>query len=163
MIYVMNQDFDHISDMKNLAALTTYQAGAIQASANRSLQKFSDQVLEKFGITKMQWLIIGSVYDAGSEGVRVSDLAKQLGTNIPYLTNTINLLESKSILERSNNSKDNRAKSVTVAPRFASICPDIEATLRQALRQSIYGVIDPQDFLTYIKVMYRLSGLTGTD
>ena len=76
----------------DLGKITTYQAGVAQAAMHRVLQKLCDNILQPFGISKMQWLIIGTALDAGKHGVRISDLAAQLGTTMPYLTTTVNLL-----------------------------------------------------------------------
>lgn len=143
--------------MSQLANITTYQAGIIQASANRQLQKFSDNVLGQFGITKMQWLVIGTVLDAGPKGERISDLAKKLGTTLPYLTNTVNLLESKHMLVRKSNNSDARAKLVVVEKKFRPKCAVIEKSLRDALRKSVYTDVTQKDFETYIKVLYKLA------
>ena len=143
-------------DKHALSKITTYQAGIVQASMHRLLQKKSDEILKPFGITKMQWMIIGSVLEAGSAGARISDLAESIGTTIPYLTNSINLLESRGILIRATNDKDSRSKLVTVSPSFARKCKQIEAELREGLRKAIYSRVDPVEFSIYIKVMYEL-------
>lgn len=143
-------------DKYDLSKITTYQAGAVQAAMHRLLQKQSDQILKPFGLTKMQWMIIGSVLDAGSKGARISDLAETLGTTIPYLTTSINLLESRGMLARKANDKDSRSKLVTVSPSFLPKCKTIEAELRDGLRKAIYSRVDPVEFSIYIKVMYEL-------
>lgn len=140
----------------DLSKITTYQAGATQAYVNRKLQKICDAILEPFGVTKMQWMIIGHVYDGQGGGVRISDLAETLGTNMPYLTNSINLLESRGILERKEHGKDSRSKLVVVSKSFATKCDEIEATLRDGLRKTIYADVDPVEFSIYIKVQNQL-------
>lgn len=147
--------------MKNydLSTTTTYQAGATQAYVHRKLQKICDDILAPYGITKMQWLVIGTVYDAKAEGVRLSDLAEKLGTNLPYLTNTINLLEGRGILVRKENTQDSRSKLVAVADSYKAKCQEIEATLREGLRQTIYAGIDPVEFRVYIKVLNELAAV----
>lgn len=140
-----------------ISAITTYQAGILQSSAHRLLQKYSDEVLRPYGITKMQWMITGSVLDAGKDGIRITDLAKMLDTTLSYLTNTINLLESKGILQRTTNSQDERVKFVTVNPRFIPKCREIEKDLRAHLREVIYKDIAPEEFQTYMQVLHKLS------
>ena len=78
-----------------LSNITTYQAGTVQAAMHRLLQKQSDEVLKPFGLTKMHWMIIGNVIDAGDKGIRMSDLASLLGTSLPYLTKAVNALEKQ--------------------------------------------------------------------
>lgn len=146
-----------------LHKISTYQAGATQAYMHRKLQKVCDDILRPFGITKMQWLIIGHVLDAGETGIRISDLADTLGTTLPYLTNSINLLESRGILERRDNDKDTRSRLIVVCPDYVPTCAQIEATLRAGLRKTIYSKIDPKEFAIYIKVMEELAAVEIKD
>jgi DNA-binding MarR family transcriptional regulator len=141
----------------NISNITTYQAGILQSVVNRTLQKHSDTILRKYGLTKMHWLILGSILDAQNKGVRITDLAKTLGTTLPYLTTTINLLESKGMVARANHETDSRAKLVVIDPAFAERCQEIESAMRTALRKTIYANVDPEDFHTYMKVLYQLS------
>ncbi len=140
-----------------LSVATTYQAGIAQATMHRKLQKFCDDVLEPYGITKVQWLIVGTVFDHKSTGIRISDLTKILGTNMPYMTNTVNTLEDKNILKRVENSMDNRSVFITVSPSFLPKCKKIEVMLRDALRRKVYLNISYDDFRVYMKVLYQLA------
>ena len=140
----------------DLSVITTYQAGVAQSSAHRVLQKYCDEVLSRYGITKMHWLIIGTVLDAGEAGVRLTDLTDKLGTTMPYLTTTVNLLESKGMLQRTGHKSDSRSKVITINEDFAPKCDEIELTLRNALRQSVYADINPAEFRIYMKVLFQL-------
>lgn len=142
----------------DISDVTTYQAGIVQATMHRKLQKFCDEILEPYGITKMQWLIIGTVFDHKSTGVRISDLSRIMGTNLPYMTNTINRLVDKRILNRVVSQLDQRSSLITIAPTFAPKCKKIELLLRNALREKIYADINYDDFRIYMKVLYKLSG-----
>lgn len=143
----------------NNGGLTTYQAGATQAYLNRKLQKLCDDILRPYGITKTQWLVIGAILDEQENGVRLSDLAEKLGTTMSYLTTTINLLESRDILERKSNSDDTRSKQISVADDFVATCSEIEKTLRDQLRKTIYAKVDPDEFKIYLKVMNELAAV----
>lgn len=137
--------------------MTTYKVGALQAAANRSLKKLGDQLLKEYGISSMQWHIIGSVLDAGKEGARISDLAQSLDTTLPFLTNNVNLLESKGILERKNSSSDGRSRLVTVSAKFLPVCKEIEINLRAKLRDSLYSKVTPEELHTYLKTLIKFS------
>lgn len=141
----------------DLSTVTTYDSGIAQATMHRKLQKFCDDVLKPYGITKMQWLIVGTVYEHRQTGIRVSDLARIVGTNLPYMTNSVNVLEHKNILERLENQLDSRSSIIAIESDFAPKCKKIEQTLRDALRQKIYADISPDDFRIYLKVLYALA------
>lgn len=133
----------------------------MQSTAHRLLQKHCDAVLKEYGISKMQWLVIGTVLDAGKHGARVTELAEKLGTTLPYLTTTINILESKQIVCRRENKKDSRSKLVIVDPAFIPQCKEIETVLRRTLRETLYAHIDPAEFQVYIKVLAQLSDIAS--
>lgn len=140
----------------SLTSITTYQAGVGQASAHRNLQRICDEILRPFNITKMQWLIIGATLAAGKSGMRLTDLANELGTTMSYITREVNLLAAKGILVRSGHTVDHRSKLIFVANSYIKECSKIEATLRKGLRKSIYSDIDPTEFRVYLKVLFQL-------
>lgn len=154
---MLNKSTNNNAKKPRSTALTTYQAGVMQATVHRSLQKYCDQVLNQYGISKSQWLVIGTVLDHGSTGIRLSELAKELDTTMAYLTNSINLLESKNILIRTVSRNDTRAKYVTVNPSFASQCKEIEETLRVSLRKLMYSNVNNDDFRIYMKVLHQIA------
>lgn len=137
--------------------ISTYEAGIIQASVHRILQKACDDILRPYGITKAQWFIIGTILDAGDKGIRLTELAGKTDTTLAYLTNAINLLESKEFLVRQSEKVDSRAKRIVVHPDFKELCCDIEGSLRKGLRELLFKNIDPAEFQVYMKVLRQLS------
>lgn len=147
------------SNFEDLSKITTYQSGVIQSAAHRNLKKVTDDALAEHKISTMQWFIIGIVYDSGDNGIRITELAKQVGTTLGFLTNAINLLESRKILIRVGDTEDSRAKLVCVAPSYRNKCRTIEEDLRNKLRKSIYSQISYDDLRTYIKVLHKFANL----
>lgn len=143
----------------SLSELKTYQVGVIQSAAMRALRKHKDDCLQPHGLTGMQWVIIGSTLDAGRKGTRITDLAKMLDVTMAFLTNSVNLLESKGILERIENKNDSRSRMVRVTEKYVPICEKIEVELRKALRNSIYSKLTPLELHTYIRVLYKFAEL----
>jgi DNA-binding MarR family transcriptional regulator len=107
----------------------------------------------------MQWFTIGTILDAGSEGIRISDLAKQLDTTLAYMTTTVNLLESRGIILKRTHEYDARTKLVSVNPSYKKNCKKIEESLRQRLRDVLYQNIDHDELTAYVSVLYKLSKL----
>jgi len=143
----------------NLHDLATYHVGAIESAAHRALRKHKDACLQEYGITGMQWYIIGYVLDGPRAGVRITDLAQNLGTTMAFMTNTVNLLESKNMLLRTSNTDDSRSSMIKVAAKFKPVCKKIEADLRQKLRTSIYSKVTPEELTTYVKVISKFTEL----
>ena len=150
---------ENYANMEDLSTITTYQAGILQASTHRILQKHCDTILKKYGLSKMQWLIIGTVYDSGKKGIRLTDLAKKLDTTMSYITVTINLLHSMGVISRKENGIDSRSKLVSIDKDFMPKCAEIEKTMRESLRKSLYVHIKPEDLKVYLRVLYQLTAL----
>ncbi len=152
----MNKRSDNSYSDFNLAAITTYQSGVAQASAFRVIKRHTAHLLKDYNLTCMQWFTIGTVLDAGTEGIRISDLAKKLDTTLAYMTTTVNLLESRDILIKRTHEYDARTKLVAVTPKYIKTCTKIEKALRTRLREVLYGDITPEEIKVYVKVLYKL-------
>lgn len=139
--------------------LKTYHVGVIESAAHRALRKHKDKLLKGYGISGMQWYVIGTVADAGTAGIRITDLAKSLDTTLSFLTNTVNLLESKKILRRIVNENDSRSNFVCLNKKYEKTFDEIEHTLKLKLRKSIYSLVSKEDLKTYIHVINKFSNL----
>lgn len=143
----------------SIADLKTYHVGVIESAAHRALRKHKDGLLKEYGLTSMQWYIIGTVADTGDAGVRITDLAKTLDTTLAFLTNTVNLLEKMGILARRMNEEDNRSSFVVLKRNYRKTYLKIEEELRHKLRQTIYTRVTPDELKTYINVINKFSDL----
>lgn len=144
---------------KDISQITTYQSGIAQASAHRVVNRVVSDFLLRYDMTAMQWFTIGAVHDAGKNGIRLSDLTRRLETTLPYVTNIINLLESKSMVNKITHSGDSRIKLVSIAPEFVSTVQEIELELREHLRNVLYSEdqISREELQTYISVLYKIA------
>lgn len=143
---------------KDISQITTYQSGVVQASAHRLINRVVSDYLLQYGLTAMQWFIVGFIYDAGTNGIRLSDLTKKLDTTLPFITNSVNLLESKGIVKKLTHSGDSRIKLVLVTESFRPQVDEIETGLRNHLRQTLYREdgISRQELQDYIAVLYKI-------
>lgn len=141
----------------NLSKLTTYQAGVTQARAHRALSAKIGDYLRAHNLTTMQWSVLGFVYDAGKDGVRISDLAKELDTSLAFITNTVNTLEAKRMVVRSEHGSDNRAKLVHVTPEYAPKVASIEKELHRRFRKWLMDMVPSPDLGTYLKVLEQIA------
>jgi DNA-binding MarR family transcriptional regulator len=151
---------NNLEAMESLRSLPTYTAGIAQASAYRLLKKFTEDCISEHDLTMMQWYIIGTVNDSDPEkGLSVGDLAALLDTGLPYITNTINTLESRGIVERRCCKDDSRIKRIYLCEQYASVVTEIEEEMRKRMRATLYKDITPKELLTYMKVLYKLNAL----
>lgn len=142
----------------DISQITTYQSGVVQASAHRIISRVISDFLLQYGLSSMQWFIIGHIYDAGNSGIRLSDLNRRVHTTLPYITNTINLLESKGIVKKVSHSGDSRIKLVSIHDDYRSTVEEIESGLREHMRQKLYREdgIGRDELSDYIAVLYKI-------
>ena len=155
----MTKSIDELNQILDLSKITTYQAGVAQSTVHRLLQKHTNDCLRPYSLSTMQWFIIGTIYDSGTAGIRLTDLAKKVDTTLSFLTTAINQLESRGILQRAGSASDSRAKFVSVTEEFERIIPTIEEDLRNKMRKSFYAKVTPEDLRIYMKVLYQFSDL----
>ena len=143
---------------KDLSQITTYQSGVAQASAHRIITRVVSDFLLQYGLTSMQWFIIGHVYDSGANGIRMSDLTRRVQTTLPYITNTINLLESKGVVKKVGHAGDSRIKLVSITEDFKPQVQEIEDGLRDHMRKTLYREdgISREELGDYIAVLYKI-------
>jgi len=158
MIGEMSETNDFVEP--NMSYVSTYQSGIAQATAHRVINRTVSEYLVRYDLTAMQWFIIGYINDGGERGITLTELAHAIGTTLPYTTNTINLLESKGIINKRSLETDNRTKLVTLNPSYKEMVDEIEAGLRDELRDTLYSTdhISREELQTYITVLYKIAG-----
>ncbi len=153
-MFVSNRILGTVTNTKDLK---TYHVGVIEAAAHRALRQHKDSLLKGYSLTGVEWYLIGTVADAGKEGIRATDLAKILGTTMGFLTKTVALLEAKNILYRKANAKDARSNYIALNEKYRPTLNEIEIALRQKLRESLYSLITPEELLNYIHVLDKFA------
>jgi len=146
--------------MKNdISQITTYESGVVQSAAHRLTMKIKSDFLSQYGLTTMQWFIIGFAYDAGKDGVRLNSLMKYLDTTMPFITNLVNTLELKGIIHKTSDTKDSRIKIAKLNATYRKEVEEIETGLRSKLREELYGHdgISRDELNAYITVIYKIS------
>lgn len=145
--------------MQKISQITTYESGVMQSTAHRILSRIKSDYLSQFGLTSTQWYVIGFTYAAGSKGIRLNDLMQILDTSMPFITNIVNLLESKGILQKVSDTDDSRVKIARLNPKYESTVEEIENGLREELRVRLYREdhITREELATYIAVLYKIA------
>ncbi len=131
----------------------------MQSTAHRILGRINSDYLAQYGLTATQWYIIGYAYDAGANGVRLGQLKELLDTKMPFITMTVNQLESKGILQKLSHTEDSRVKIAKLNPLYKKTVEEIEQGLREELRVRLYNQdsISRDELTTYIKVLYKIA------
>jgi DNA-binding MarR family transcriptional regulator len=144
---------------KDISQITTYESGVVQSAAHRLTMKIKSDFLSQYGLTTMQWFIIGFAYDAGKTGIRLNSLMKYLDTTMPFITNLVNALELKGIIQKTSDTTDSRIKIARLNPSYKQEVEEIEAGLRAKLREELYthDGITRDELNNYISVIYKIS------
>lgn len=143
--------------MPNLSTITTYQAGVYQSRAFRELQQLTTRILKPYGITMAQWSLLGFVNDAGSDGIRSTELAIKLDTTQAFVTNTVNLLVKKGYVKRRDDISDSRARDIILNTKHIELVQKIEQAVRVALRREIYSKVTADELNTYVNVLIKFA------
>lgn len=120
--------------------ITTYQTVIAQARAYRKVRSFMDKTLKPYNLTITEWLIIGTAIDAGPTGIRISDLAKTLGVEMPVVTNLVHKATNTSWLRRIEDPEDKRARRVVMTHMGLEKACDIEGELKKATAPWLKGI-----------------------
>jgi len=144
---------------KDISQISTYESGVVQSAAHRLTMKIKTDYLSQYNLTPMQWFIIGFTYDAGEQGIRLSDLKKHVDSTMPFITATVNHLQAKGILHKVSDTNDSRVKIARLNPSYKKKVSEIEDGLRAKLRDELYNHdgISREELSIYISVLYKIS------
>lgn len=141
----------------DFSQLPTYQVTVFQSRAHRAIRLRIEDALRQYNLTMMQWSILGFVHEAGTDGVRISDLAKKIDTSLAFITNSINTLEAKGMVRRVGYEADNRAKLVHVTDDYKSKIETIEKELHEKINDWFYKDINDKDLAIYLSVLKQIA------
>lgn len=136
--------------------ITTYQTVIAQARAYRKVRAFMSHILSLYNLTITEWLIIGTVVDAGLTGIRISEVAKKLGVEMPVVTNLVHKAAHTGWLWRIEDPQDKRAKRVVMTHAGLEKACDVEGELRKTTTPWLSG-LDTESLKGYYEVITALS------
>lgn len=137
--------------------IPTYRAAVTQSRAQRALKIKVSELLRSHGITMMQWSIIGLVFESGTTGMRISDLAKELNTSMAFITTIVNILEAKSVVQKTSHERDSRAKVVRLNEAFQPKVGEIESLMHAQLDEWLNARVNKKDLGVYFMVLNQLA------
>lgn len=131
--------------------MPTYKSGILQVKAYRILQENVSQTLEKFDINPSKWSILGLVYE-NKDGIRLSEIANILNVEPPLITQLVNELKQKRIMELHPHPQDKRAKLLFLTSKGKSLIPSVEQLLTETLNKLLAN-ITKEELDAYRKVL----------
>ncbi len=91
----------------------------MHSRAERVLKGIVSGHLEKWGITRMEWLVLATVAEKSKnkQGHTMSDLAYVLNVTLSQLNALTNRMNAEQFIEQETATKDKRFKFVRVTPK----------------------------------------------
>jgi DNA-binding MarR family transcriptional regulator len=99
-----------MSDRSELALQLTEAVAAAYAA----LQRAGDHAFRAYGLSHRAHVALSAVDQGGPDGIRPSEVAKQLGVSRAAATTFIQRLETKSLVETTPDPEDDRGVRVTL-------------------------------------------------
>lgn len=134
----------------DLLKLTAYGTGLLQGkSYSRLIEKLTESLLP-FGVSIPEWKLLGQLHEHGK--MRLSDLAEKLSYDPPMVTKLAKKLEKKGLSKRVADSKDERAKVISITSKGDNLVKSIEPEVKKTMRMILKG-LTPDELRIYLKVL----------
>ena len=142
------------------ASLPTYKTSLLQTKAYRLLREYIVAIFKEYDLTVTQWSVLGNLYE--STQMRLADIAELLGVEAPHITNMIDILIQKGLVERKENIDDKREKLITLTPKAQELIPHIEQEAYKKLHDLFQGISE-ETVNTYFSVLtYLITKLSAS-
>lgn len=132
------------------AQLNAYSVGLLQGRAYRVLNTHLNKALYEFDLSIPEWKLIGLLCEHGP--MRLAEIAERLSVEAPLVTNLIDNLEKKSLVERKNDKSDRRAKIISPTKKGNSMIPVIDKKVKYVMAQLLSGA-ERVEMMNYMKVL----------
>lgn len=135
-----------------------YELGMAHVFMARNMSDFHQMLLKRYGLSSIEWLVLGVVADATSDGgIRVTDLATTFSVKTTYITMILNNLRSKDYVENRYDASDARVRLAILTKKGAKEVPVIERYMQKELVRQLDGVVSSDEFEKYVCVIKKLA------
>ncbi len=133
---------------------STYNVGLLQAKAYRLLTHRTNMLLAPYGLTSVQWAMLGVLFD-NAQPLALVQLAEKLEVDPPFITVLVAGVEKTDLIKIEAHPKDRRTKLVSLTHKGRKLVPEIEKILRREMKTSIHGV-NLRHLLGYYKTLQAI-------
>ncbi|HLL60876.1 MAG TPA: MarR family transcriptional regulator [Candidatus Nitrosocosmicus sp.] len=134
--------------------ITTFRLGLLQNKAFRNLKQWTSRMLAPYSLSSSDWAILGLLFE-NKEGMRILELAKEMGVEPPFVTVLIDSLEVKKLVICELDKKDKRAKTARLTKKGFELVPEIEKILKKGSQDLLKGV-SKLELLAYFRVLQAI-------
>lgn len=135
-------------------SVPTYQSNLYQVKAARITRDKITPVLSRFQLSTTEWMIIGQIFEH-KDGIRLSELAGMLGVEAPLVTNVVDQLVGKTLVEKHPHPRDKRARLLFLSKKGQDLLPEVEGEMQKELQKIIKGV-SSEEWESYLKVLQQI-------
>jgi DNA-binding MarR family transcriptional regulator len=131
-----------------------YEACLLHSRADRALKYIVSKQLEKWKMTRMEWLLLGSVERAPkvSSGHTMGELAQILDIKLSQLTALITGLTENKYVTQKIASHDKRTRYISITNKGKNILDDIEIDMRDSMQKWL-GDIPKEQLEIYMQTV----------
>ena len=136
--------------------LKTYQVALLQAKAHRAVQHYTAEFLKPYGLTAMEWTLLGYIADKSNGGVKATDIAEAFSVDASLMTNTINKLVMQELVVRAPHPDDQRIRMIKLTDKGADLVSEIESSLEPSMLGQWLSGLSPALLGSYVKVLKHI-------
>jgi MarR family transcriptional regulator for hemolysin len=112
--------------------------------------------LEPYGLTMMEWALLGVVDETKNAGISPSELSQTIDVGLPMITGMVNRVEAMQLIDRKSTDKDKRRRVVVSTPKGRQIVKKVESQMRADFGTWLSDV-DRDELEAYVTVMKQLA------
>lgn len=137
--------------------MTPYEICLNHSRADRNIRLLAAKVLEKYGITMMEWLLLATVYEGDAKkGKSMTELARALDVTLPQITALTSGLTASKLVRQRISAADRRSRRLMGTPQSRDIMDNIEKDLNKAMKEWLSD-IPAGDLVAYQRVITALA------
>ena len=132
------------------------------------LKKRRDTISQNLGISTQQWLILLHLaHDPNIEYLKkgnhskpllASELADALNVSRPNITNLINVLIEKELVNQVEDEDDKRRKRLVLSEKGEAILNSLQPH-REVLNSDLFGKLTPAEKMTFLELVEKSMGV----
>jgi DNA-binding MarR family transcriptional regulator len=135
------------STFKNLG-IKSYETMLIVNQSQQSLKQMLSICLGHYGLTMMQWLVIGVLIEQPQKPI---DIARHIGVTPPYITMTLNQIKKLGYVTKTLIEDDGRSKIIVISSEGKALALEIEKKLMSCIEREM-GDLPAQDLSNFFQV-----------
>lgn len=129
----------------------------MHSRAERILKSLVSKHLEKYNLTRMEWLLLATVStpSQSKEGHTMGELASILDIRLSQVTALVSTIHEAALLTQKTAAHDKRTRYVAITKKGKDLLADIESNMRQAMRDWLSSI--PREQLSiYMQTVKQL-------